>query len=610
MFALRFFGLIRLYPDVGEPPMTDRELLLERILNHVPLAVFAKSVPEYQYDFWNQYYTDTFETPLEKGLGRTDFDLWEKSLATFFREKDIETIENRRLVHIPKETVGDDPDNPRYARTWKVPVLDEGGEPTHLLGIFQDITDLVIAEERADTLSKNLGNILDNLDVGFFLIDQKGKILPGFTRSCHDLLGDSFDAERKLPDVLQMSENDAAFYMLAVDQVFDDFLPEEVSLDTLHRRYHLNGRSITLTARTVRDESNAVDQLLISVIDVSELEEQEFRNRRNSVLVNILKHSEPFVFMVGSVKRSLELAFQSDQEMRRNFLHTIKGNAGQFGLDEVVRTIHEVESEDTISDLILAEVSTVFTQFLEENNDVLGGLLAPHTQSVDLEQPQVAKLERDVKEAETLEGARELVLSWCKAARWRPAGTVLVSLAESASRIAERLGKSVEVIVVGESVRIDLDYLQHVVDALVHPVRNAIDHGIELPGLRGSKAKQAQVRLACEETDFEWRFFIEDDGRGIDTEKVVQKAVENGILPPNDHASLSQQERLMMVLSPGLSTAAEITDLSGRGIGLTALRDSVSELGGNVRIDSTPGAGTKFSISVPKPSGVPVLRSA
>ncbi len=180
------------------------------------------------------------------------------------------------------------------------------------------------------------------------------------------------------------------------------------------------------------------------------------------------------------------------------------------------------------------------------------------------------------------------------------------TLPRLAREIAAGLGKSVEVELRGAELELDRAILDRLADPLVHLVRNAVDHGIEEPELRGSHGKPGVGRLLIEarrERDHV-RISVSDDGRGIDLEAVRRRAVEAGVIHADLAADLPPDEIAALVFRPGVSTAAAVSEVSGRGVGMDAVKASIEGLGGRVELESRPGLGTTTTLLVPLTAAV------
>ena len=164
---------------------------------------------------------------------------------------------------------------------------------------------------------------------------------------------------------------------------------------------------------------------------------------------------------------------------------------------------------------------------------------------------------------------------------------------------AAACGKQIELVLQGEDTEMDRTIVEELADPLLHMVRNSVDHGIENPETREASGKPRQGRLLLGASHVGGNILIEitDDGAGIRTDKVLAKAIERGIVPAG--AQLPPQEIYSLIFEPGFSTADQVTDLSGRGVGMDVVKRNIARLRGKIEIESTVGSGTSFKIYLP-----------
>ncbi|MCT4794014.1 chemotaxis protein CheA [Exiguobacterium alkaliphilum] len=167
--------------------------------------------------------------------------------------------------------------------------------------------------------------------------------------------------------------------------------------------------------------------------------------------------------------------------------------------------------------------------------------------------------------------------------------------------VAKDIQKKVQLDISGAETELDRTVIDEIGDPLVHLIRNAIDHGIERPDVRVQSGKPEQGRLSLRAYHGGNRVFIEieDDGAGINVDKVRSKALERGVLTVEEAASMTDNELAMLIFAPGFSTADVVTDLSGRGVGLDVVKNKIESLGGVVSLETAVGQGTKFQVSLP-----------
>lgn len=167
--------------------------------------------------------------------------------------------------------------------------------------------------------------------------------------------------------------------------------------------------------------------------------------------------------------------------------------------------------------------------------------------------------------------------------------------------LSRKLGKEVELILEGEETEADKSIIESLADPLIHLVRNSLDHGIEPPEVRRAAGKPPVGRLLIRAQQESDRVIIEvsDDGRGIDPAVVKRKAYERGLIDENQLERISDQEAQNLIFAPGFSTAEQVTDLSGRGVGMDVVRTALERIGGTVELQSAVGQGTSIRLSLP-----------
>ncbi len=185
------------------------------------------------------------------------------------------------------------------------------------------------------------------------------------------------------------------------------------------------------------------------------------------------------------------------------------------------------------------------------------------------------------------------------AIRMQPVQSVFVRIPRLVRELSRSLGKKARLVTTGEQTEVDKTIVEQLSDPLTHMIRNALDHGIETPEerLRQGKPEEATVHLAAAHRSGRITIEVSDDGRGIDKEVVHQRAIERGLIDPD--VPLRDEEIYDLIFAPGFSTAAAVTDVSGRGVGMDVVRRSIQSIGGRVIVESQLGRGSRFVMSLP-----------
>ena len=167
--------------------------------------------------------------------------------------------------------------------------------------------------------------------------------------------------------------------------------------------------------------------------------------------------------------------------------------------------------------------------------------------------------------------------------------------------ISKKLGKKVEFKHYGDNVEIDKAMIEGLTDPLMHIIRNSLDHGIETPDEREKTGKPeiGSISITAEQANGQMIITIEDDGKGINFEKVAQKALEQGQIDENQYNTMTDNEKALLIFGAGVSTADQITDISGRGVGMDVVKTNIHKLGGAIKLDTHAGEGTTITIMLP-----------
>jgi two-component system chemotaxis sensor kinase CheA len=185
--------------------------------------------------------------------------------------------------------------------------------------------------------------------------------------------------------------------------------------------------------------------------------------------------------------------------------------------------------------------------------------------------------------------------------RMQQIGTVFSRFPRVVRDLSSKLGKQCELEIEGKEVEVDKTIVEAIGDPLTHLVRNSCDHGIESPEKRLAAGKPAKGTIqlkACYQAG-KVRIEIKDDGGGICPDKLKSKAVQKGVITAEQAEAMNDREALRLIFAPGFSTAAEVTDVSGRGVGMDVVRTNISKLGGTVDVESEPGVGTNIVVTLP-----------
>ena len=259
-------------------------------------------------------------------------------------------------------------------------------------------------------------------------------------------------------------------------------------------------------------------------------------------------------------------ALQKQQQLKKNEVASIRVDTEK--IDKLINLVGEL----VITQSMITDLSEKFT-------------LA----QLPVLQERITQLERNTREIQ------ERVMS----IRMMPIGSAFHRFPRLVRDLAGKSGKQIQLVMSGEETELDKTLIEAIGDPLTHLVRNSADHGLELPEERVAQGKpeRGTIRLHAYHDGGNICIAVEDDGRGLNREKIIKKAVEKGIIA--DGSNMSDEAVYQLIFRPGFSTAETITDVSGRGVGMDVVKRNIEGLGGSVDIQSTMGKGSRLTLKLP-----------
>ncbi|AXA39786.1 chemotaxis protein CheA [Rhizobium leguminosarum] len=344
----------------------------------------------------------------------------------------------------------------------------------------------------------------------------------------------------------------------------DDLVPTELHISW----------DVTLTSEQDR---SAIDDVFIFVLDDMELSVEEINDTAAATAAPVEERAAPVPVAATSAAAPSSTT------------------APEFRPVEAVPAKREAPA--AVSQAKAAENVRVPAERLDELMDRVGELVIAQSRLSQLASASTDIALRSVsEEIERLSGElRDTMM----VLRMVPVATLFSRFRRLVHDLARETGKVIELVTEGESTEVDKTVIERLADPLVHLVRNSIDHGLETPAdrLASGKTEAGTVTLSARQAGGEVIISIKDDGRGINRERVRAKAESSGLIQPGQ--PLSDSELLQLIFAPGFSTAAAITNLSGRGVGMDVVKKTVEALRGAIDIVSMPGQGSEVSLRIP-----------
>ena len=488
--------------------------------------------------------------------------------------------------------------------------------------------EMVDAIQQSDS---NMKSLLAGITEGIFFFDREGRIARERSQALGEILPDSTKHNTLLEFFAHYARTEPKTIEFVINSLWDDsgFLnPFDGTVAMLPAKLRVdNGsgqRSIRIEYRELLDSGGNLDKVIVFVADVTEQLEAEQKQKVQAERIkrismaagNLESFKEFYGEAIGFFKRiEISLAGETppDIKLLKRDLHTLKGNTATFEFTSLAWHIHELE--DIIGSGESREApararkkwETIKDQWKFETTDIKEVLgLHKNDNYMRVDRDKVTRLQdkaRKDKEGSWLDLLNNL--------EQYPTAEVFGKYERMMVGLAGRQEKSLRVTFTDDSSEISYRELQIVDGALVHIFRNCVDHGIETCDERESQGKprEGKINIGCFRKGDSFHLVIKDDGKGIDVDRLVEKAVAGGYWSPQQAAAAGFDDRINLIFAPSLSTAEKVTDTSGRGVGMDAVRTLIEDLGGKISVYSERGTGSQFEIDFPA-SGAAPARSA
>jgi len=428
--------------------------------------------------------------------------------------------------------------------------------------------------------------------------------------SATDTLAEESGAARSQAAVVttvEFNEYEKNLIKQAVDQGFQCY----------HLVVNIDPRCIMKSARAfmVFKNMEEIGEIVKSIPSVQDIEEEKFETSFDLIvisrepeetlrkgLVSITEVTEPEIKLITGAFKSLQgTALQETAALET------EGNREEVAATgEPVKTVTDVRPDDrqnihspVVSKPRKSQTVRVDAARLDSLMNLVGELVINKTRLEQIGRSfQLPELSETLEQMDRITSDLQNVVM---RVRMVPIDNVFSRFPRMVRDLARDLGKEIDLIIEGKETELDRTVIDEIGDPLVHLLRNSIDHGIEEPAVRvaAGKKEHGTVVLSARHEGNNVVIEVEDDGRGLDLDKIKHKAVEKGLILSEEADELDQSSLLRLILLPGFSTAEKVTDLSGRGVGLDAVKNKIESLSGSLHVESTPGTGTKFKIQLP-----------
>jgi two-component system, chemotaxis family, sensor kinase CheA len=442
--------------------------------------------------------------------------------------------------------------------------------------------------------------VLDNVQNGLLIADRRGAIDDERSAAVERWLGHPTAGE---PIWSYLDRFDASFgatFACAFEQLFDGCFPPEVALDQLPKSARLGSRWFDLGYRVI-DEDTEEPRLLVIITDITAEVERERAEAEQREILGVVECGlkdrlglEAFLAEASTIVGDLVDGTDEDPVLLTRALHTLKGNCGLFGVGSVATLCHALEGEVASAGALTSARRETLAATWRDFYGRLGQLFVADEsgRSLEIGPSEYRRFLAALSSYVPHEVLSRIVKTWA----CEPAEARLERLARQAVKLGARLGKELTTTTTHNDLRLCPKRWDRFWLEIAHVIRNAVDHGIESAEERLAVGKPAAgaIHFATESEDGMIVVTVRDDGRGIDWTTVASKAHERGL------PAATEEDLMRAVFADGLSTQKEVSEVSGRGAGLSAIRAACESLGGSIVLASEAGRGTTIRCRVPE----------
>jgi len=484
---------------------------------------------------------------------------------------------------------------------------------------YSENLEKMVEERTAEIarMNQTMRALLDSLSQGFFIFNKEGSCLPVYSQACTTTI-ECEPVGRKIWEILKVPENKVEGFQKWMKTVFMEMLPFPDLAAIGPQKYpHSKGQHIQLEYYPLRNQDQTIEGVVVVASDITNLihaqAEAENEKAHAKMILSLIQNKRAFASFLREAKELLSQVqneFQKkdfDPENTFRLLHTLKGGAATFSMKPVADQCHlaetylshwkeypTAENSQKLKDCSLF-ITPLFEKYLSEHSEIIG-TFNKSERTTELPLSQLLRFEQNISHDQSLHQKfyEEFLME--------PIGHFFQSFEEPVQQVAHAEGKIIRPLQFqNEEIRILPEPYEGLLGTLIHAYRNAADHGIETPEVRRAAGKPVEGNIL---TSFQLRkdsgnefllIQIQDDGGGIDPQKIRARLEQKGL----SHQGETDAQVIQHVFDSQLSTKEQVSEISGRGVGMDALLFSAKKLGGKAWVESKLTKGTSLFVQVP-----------
>lgn len=495
------------------------------------------------------------------------------------------------------------------------------------LNIFSETLERTVLEK-----TESIRNLLDNAGQGFLTFGTDLAVDENYSLECRKI----FNCDIKGKNISQLifpgDEEQQQLLQSVISKVLteDDIAKREAYLSLLPEETTINNRQIHILYKIITinsfDPTEAVMLILTDITENKKLHAQMEEDRHMfEMTVNVITNFSDFIdcvqdyenFCTSRVSEIVNTSYSIEDIIVKLYraIHTFKGNFSQFGLRNISASLHEFETDlssmmDNKNNVSLEDLEKFLSKYKMADwinddlcilKDILGDSFFKNTERVEVDKQELLDIETKMM-ALMSPIDYNLLIPKVRKLRYKPFKELLSAYTSYLVNLSDRFCKQINPLVIeGGEFYVDPKKYSPLVKSLGHIFRDIMEYGIECWDERkkAGKSEYGTIKCIANIAQDKLNLTITDDGSGLDVELIKKTAVEKGFYTEAEIKNKNEAELISLIFYDGFSTNCRVSDLSGRGIGLSAVKDEVDKLGGSIEATTSIGLGTKFAISVP-----------
>ncbi len=460
--------------------------------------------------------------------------------------------------------------------------------------------------------------MLDSLNQGFVVFNKSGLCLDIWSQACLKTI-ETNPTGKNIWDVLQVPNEKVATFREWIELVFEEKFPLESLMELAPKHFnHSEKKSIKLTYFPIRDSAKKIEQIIMVSTDISDLIsaqiKAEYEQQQVQKILTLVKNKKSFFGLHEDMINQFLFLNEEIKSEKPDYismyrsLHNLKGTTANFHLwtvssdchnaENLINSIKTPDSKVTKTDIqnSLAQIQSSYEKFLTEHEYLLGDIRSQKGRKIELFYSVLNTMLENIGSGDVKSALSQELLT-------ESVGELLHQYFDLVEDLSFKLDKLIHPLeIIGGHTKVLPEKYNSLLKTLVHSIRNSIDHGIERPEARLAMGKDEYGKISIKVETFsreknKWlRVSVSDDGKGIDPEKILAKLKELGL---NNHIKENPKELIQAVFLPEFSTKSEVSEISGRGVGLNSIIVEAQKLNGLAWVETELNVGSCLIIEVP-----------